>query len=121
MRFQRTLPPGSNYLLRFRVKDYNVIGKTLGPFTVLPPDNSSITNLLVDESTCPVQVRVQATSNNMVLTGNNGYVFSYVSRADSTTTVSFPVTQAGSYMLINSTSQPTCLARQTVTIIKSCQ
>lgn len=51
------LPPGTNYLLRLHAKGTDVVSlSTVGPFTVPEPNNTSISNLIVNETTCPVQV-----------------------------------------------------------------
>lgn len=115
------LSPGTNYLLRIRAKDTGVISQsTVGPFTVPEPHNTSITNLLVNETTCPVQVQGQALGSNMILTGPNGYVFSYIFRNEQSAALSFPVDMPGTYLLRNVTSTSSCPATQSIVVTKSC-
>lgn len=118
--FPIDLPPGTNYFLRIRVKGSTVTGAPQGPLTVLALDNTSIATLVVNEVTCPIQVQGQAVGSNMILTGPNGYVFSYVFRDEQRAALSFPVDKPGTYLLKNTTITSICPAFQSVTVSKSC-
>lgn len=116
-----SLAPGTNYLLRIRAKDTGLVSlSTVGPFTVPEPTTTSIASLAANETTCPVQVQGQAFGSTMILTGPNGYVFSYVFRDEQSAALSFPVDKPGTYLLKNVTSASLCPAIQTVTVTKSC-
>ena len=121
------LPAGANYMVRKRVKNANSVAIPAGPFVIGSPD-PQIANLVVDQTGCPVKIQAQNQGNSLVLTGPNGYVFSYAYRQYGTNPIVFTPQTAGTYTLssYSSLNNPACPSltpqpvQQTVQISRNC-